>query len=285
VKVLFLHSDKPRERILAEAFIDGLKTVGDEGVKRPLQHPIEVDTSVEAVCMVGVKSRELFRAYGREGIRVLYFDKGYSRHKSLSVTRSWEYWRVSSGAHHPSRYLMGRPFPSDRWERMGFELKPWREHGGHIVFAGSSAKYHEFYDLPEPTTYAQKMIKRIRLLSPREIVYRPKPSWRDAVPIEGTRYSQLPETINDILDSAHALVTHGSNACFEAVIAGVPCIILGEAVAKPISSTDIDDIETPRLASDDERRQWLYNLAYQQWSLPEFCSGEAWKVIRPTIYE
>ena len=82
------------------------------------------------------------------------------------------------------------------------------------------------------------------------------------------------------LGGAWATVTHGSNFCFESVTSGVPCIILGDGVARPISSTRLSQIETPRLATDVERRKWLCGLSYCQWTLPEFASGQAWAEIK-----
>jgi hypothetical protein len=76
------------------------------------------------------------------------------------------------------------------------------------------------------------------------------------------------------------MVTHGSNACFEAVCEGVPCIVLGNGVAKPISSTQLEDVDNPRLASDSEREAWLNGLSYWQWSRDEMESGECWDYVR-----
>lgn len=89
----------------------------------------------------------------------------------------------------------------------------------------------------------------------------------------------------DALRNAHVMVTHGSNACFEAVLAGVPVIVLGDAVAKPISSTVIEEVRRPHLARARDRKQWLANLMYHQWTMPEFEGGEAWNHIRPQIYQ
>lgn len=284
MRVLFWHSDKPRERLLAEAFIEGVRSHGDVGEMRSLSPDAPADPSFDVACMCGVKSVELFRRHTRAGLQVVYLDKGYCRHKSTSATRIWEYWRVSAGGHQPTRYLMSVKRPGDRLAQLGLRIEPWRDEGEQIVFAGSSAKYHQFYGLSGPTSFAQKICRKLHALTGRPIVYRPKPSWHDAEPIEGTIYSEHPEMIGDVLRGAHALVTHGSNSCFEAVLAGVPCVIIGDAVAKPISSTKIEDIEAPMFVSDKVRRQWLANLSYCQWTMPEMASGQAWSIIRQQIY-
>lgn len=281
MRVTFWQANKDREHQLGEAFVAGARAAGDEAELRLCDNKTQV-ADADVACMVGVKCRKMFLAHRRAGVRVVYFDKGYARHRAEGA-RTWEYWRVAVDAHQPTSYLMSKSFPGDRFERLNLELKPWRSNGESVVFAGSSAKYHAFYRLPDPTSYAKKIIRRIAKLTGRPVIYRPKPSWREAVPVEGAGYSQRNEGLGDAVAGAYALVTHGSNACFESVLAGVPCIILGEAVAKPISSTALEDINLPRMVTDAERLQWLRNLAYQQWSEPEMASGEAWRTIRGQI--
>lgn len=285
MRVAFLHSDKSRERLLADAFLLGVRTHGHETASYALgqlEEPGDYDVAV----MVGVKSKELFRAHHRAGKRVIYLDKGYSRAKSISPVRGWEYWRVSIDRHHPTSFLRVQSQPSDRWRKLGLRMAKWQKNRtGHIVLAGSSAKYHDFYGIKDPTAYMAQIVRAISRSEPNTpMLYRPKPSWHDAVPIEGTQFSPPTATIMDALEGARLLVTHGSNACFEAVLLGVPCIILGDAVAAPISSTVLGDLQKPRLAKEPEREQWASNLAYWQWTSEEFASGEAWEFLGRALH-
>jgi hypothetical protein len=283
MRIIFWASDKPHERLLADAFAHGARIHGDDVQVKPLTPEANVE-DCDVACMVGVKSNELFWAHWNAKIHIVYFDKGYDRHAAPGPVKVWEYWRVSVDAHQPTRMLERMSYSSDRLERLAWKFKPWRAKGEHVVFAGSSQKYHTFYGLSEPTKFARKVVESIQAQCKREIVYRPKPSWKEAVPIPGTRFSQRPRNIEDELEGAHCLVTHGSNACFEAILVGVPCIILGEAVARSISSHDVQDIENIRLATEEARVQWLSNLAYCQWTQRELASGEAWQHVRPHIY-
>lgn len=285
IRVTFWHSDKPRERILADAFARGVSAHGDFIELRPLQAGIEV-ADCEVACMVGVKSRQLFRAHWDRGIHTMMFDKGYTRHAAPGAVKLWEYWRIAVDAHHPTEKINRILRPSDRWDTLGLKFQPWREPTATraILIAGSSMKYHDFYGLFEPTRWTQKLVGNIREFTQRKIIYRPKPSWREAIPIEGTMWSGGDEQIEDVLSRTEVLVTHGSNACFEANLAGVPSLILGDGVAKPISSQILDEIETPIRAPDAVRAQWFWNLAYCQWTLAEMASGRAWEILRPQIY-
>lgn len=286
MKVVFFRSSNAREGMLAEAFAEGVKAHGDDAEIRVIKTGEELAEDAGAIVLAGVKSREIYWRHWREGTNVIYLDKGYMRHLMAGgPVRQWEYWRAAVNGHHPTRYLGQMRKPTDRLERLEVDIKPWRKSGSKIIFAGSSEKYHEFYGLHDPTRYAERVVRNLKDVAPgMRIVYRPKPSWKGAVPVAGAAYSRGADKIGDALKDAHALVTHGSNACFEAVLHGVPCIILGDGVAKPISDTSLHHVMEPRLATDAEREQWLANLAYCQWTLAEYATGEAWKTIRPQLF-
>lgn len=273
--VAFFASDKPREQDLAAAFLAGASRRGWKTEQRDLCAEPDV-SGADAVAMVGVKSKRLFELTRKAGACPIMLDKGYIRSRRADA-RVWEYWRVAVRGHHPTATsLMAQKMPLDRFEGLGVEVHPWRRYGGHIVIAGSSAKYHDFYGLPEPNLYYRNVVLDIQARTNRQIIYRPKPSFKDAQPIEGTRWSGGDETIHDALWGSHALVTHGSNACFEAALRGVPSIILGDGVAAPISSRSLDEIEDPKLGKRD---QWLANLAYHQFTESEMREGMAWRHI------
>jgi hypothetical protein len=152
------------------------------------------------------------------------------------------------------------------------------------VLAGSSQKYHDFYGLRDPTAFASRIIRAVAQLTDMPVIYRPKPSWKDAEPIEGAQFSQ--GTVPDIhaeLKGAWCMITHGSNAAFEAMLDGIPAIVLGDAVSKSISSTSLDDVLRPKRAPEAQRLQLLWNLAYSQFTMGEMHDGLAWSIIRPQI--
>lgn len=271
MKIVFYASDKPRELALAKAFAAGAKKH---------KHRVEVrtlgDISLDAdlSCMVGVKSIGLWNHLNQHGKQTLMFDKGYSRHRKGGC---WEYWRVSLGAHHPTETtLTGLTYPSDRFDGAGWKLERWGSGGDHILLAGSSEKYHNFYGLCDPNAYAENVVATLRQYTDRQVIYRPKPSWRGALPIDGASFSPCKQSLAEVLRNCYAVVTHGSNACFEAALNGIPSIILGNAVMRPISSTKLKHIERVRRGN----RAPIFNaLAYHQWTLTEFTSGIAFTTI------
>lgn len=282
MKVLFFASEKDREQALAKNFLAGAKLHRWDVEQRELVASPEIEPGTTAVCMVGVKSKRLFKLAQKAGAVPVMFDKGYVRRRSAD-SRVWDFWRVSVGAHHPTHTtLMLNKMPGDRRDKLGLNVRAWRSRGYSVVIAGSSAKYHDFYGLPDPETYYGELVEKLRGLTDRPVIYRPKPSYRDAVPIPGAEFSEGKENVMAALEGAWCMVTHGSNASFEAALLGVPSIVLGDGVAAPISSTRLEEVVSPVLG---KREQWLANLAYHQWTEREMREGAAFEHIGGWISE
>lgn len=262
--VFYIAEGKSREAPLCEAFVSGCRKTGDEIRVAPNRgDPVPADVAV----MVGLKSIVLREACIAAGQRVLIFDKGYDRKD--------DWWRMAIDAHQPTEYLTTIKRDYARAAAQGWKPKPWRLalHDAPVIIAGGGRKYYITHDLPEPVEYISEIVASIRAAGcPRKIWYRPKPSMSDVMPVPGTTLSRH-KSIYEILDGAHALITYGSNACFEALLAGVPSIVLGDAIAGPISSTRLEDIEDPLLASDGGRLALLASLAYCQFRASEISSG------------
>lgn len=246
---------KPREAVLINAWTAGIVAAGDQIVTH--QPDVEIIHGI-------AKLHHATRAP-----RYIYTDKSYSRDPSRI--------RVSVGSHNPQ--IWPGDYPRDR---LTWSPAPWRG-GDHVLLAGSSAKFHTAHNLCPPTDFARKVVRGIRLVTDRPIVYRPKQSWRDARPIDGTVFSHKGRPIAADLEGAHCLVTYGSNAAFEAIMAGVPAVILGTAVTRPVSSTRIDDVAAPRLAPRDKVLDLLAGLAYHDWHIDELRDGTAWAFLKSRL--
>lgn len=288
-----------RETNLARAIQRGAKLCGDSVEIREVPDDGQPEiVPCDLVLKIGVKSRNWFRAYNRAGIPYAYFDKGYIRTRAVV----WmEYWRVSVNGHQPLDYVKWAQHDRARADKMELDFDAWKIDGTHILLDGSSGKHHYFHadreyskdQMGELHSDAQAiavdLVKQIKAKTKKPIIYRPKPSWKLAKPIPGTEYARKRPGIGDKewrydMRRAHCCVTVGSNLCFDAALFGVPSIVLGHGIAGPISSTSLDDIEAPYLASSAERRQWLNNVAWTQFhALDEFESGMAWRVIRDMV--
>ena len=226
----------------------------------------------ECVGIVGVKSWKMAQACNAANTPYLYFDKAYNRDKA--------WWKISYGSHQPTWWIDKLAYGDDRRLAQGWDVAPWRAKNddGHILIAGSSAKYHRFFDLLDPTEYWSDVVRQLQALTRRKILYRPKKSWHDATPLLGTEFSKV-DLIKDDLAGAHAMITNGSNSCFEALTLGIPAIVLGQGFTLPISSESVGSVLDPYEAPYEDRIEILNNLAYCQWSMVEIAEGDFWQTI------
>ena len=74
----------------------------------------------------------------------------------------------------------------------------------------------------------------------------------------------------------HCVVTSISLCAIEAQLLGIPTICHPDSFAADISSTKLEDIETP---FKTDISQWLYNLAYSQFTHDEIESGLAYEIL------
>lgn len=281
MKFAFYVSEKDRNWGLAEAVAESAAVHGDEVEIIPQRMFQGVRGDADGGACLGVKraGKRLLGAHLQAGRHFLFFDKGY-------LDRA-NYVRVAIDAWQPLAYFRSAR-PPDRFER--FRLKvDTRRNGEEILFAGSSQKYANFHDLGDATKYAERIIHKLRRKTSRPIVYRPKPSWAahhpdECKPIEGTRFSSPGTPISEELKNCHLLVTHGSNAAVDALLAGVPVMALGSGVFNDMSmGEDYGKIEVPYFPSREKRLQFFYDLAYCQFTLKEFKSGEAWAELRSIL--
>jgi hypothetical protein len=161
------------------------------------------------------------RRTGRIGRPAVFIDKGYTRIRGGPVGTL--YWRVSVNDFQPLRTSRPSPARRDRWDALNIRScrpAPVRAPPSCSPAAARSTATGRASARPRPTPTG--VLAEIRKHTSRPVVYRPKPSWKDAVPIDGSDYSPDTDKFVTRLDDAHCLVTYGSNACFEAVLAGVP---------------------------------------------------------------
>lgn len=288
MNVTFWASDKDFDKRISELLCKGVtkdkKDTFEIRDRKDYTHPLP---NTDVAVFIGVKSnsKDMLKDHLNAGKNTVFIDKGYIRVRSSDPMVSVEYYRFSVNGFQPLHYFQSIQRSDDRWQRFKIKLSPMQTNGEHIVFAGSSAKYSRFFKLPDPTDYAGRVFKMLKRNSLREIVYRPKPSWRNAVPIRNTVYSSYRRKLHQELVGAHALVTHGSNACLDAMIAGIPTFVLGDGITKSLSKTRAEEISFPYYPTDDERYQLCCDLAYCQWNLKEMATGEAWKNLRKIILE
>jgi len=274
LKLAFYASDGEGDKLLVAAVMAGAARHGDEARYIPWPSYDGVIAEADAVACYGVRAstRIITDAYRRAGKRSLYFDKG-----------TWGrgiYTRVAVDAWQPTAYFRcGRP--SDRLEKSGIVLKPWRgAAGAKIIFAATTQTWLDFYDIGHGRRLDELMIGMLAGLEPGIVVYRPRPAYARkhpelCGPIAGAELSDPTQPLAEALADCMLLVTIGSNTAVEALAAGVSVLVLGDNPCRLLNWRSVD--------VERERPQFFADLAWCQWKLDEYLSGEAWADIKETM--
>lgn len=279
---------KDRELALGNALRSGFEKHGETVNMIPTHEFVRPDWESQLAVVIGIKghSKKIFEEYRRGGRQAMLVDKSY-------IGRT-EYVRLSVGGFQPP-YAHAQPRPHDRWTKIRDEfhidVKPRRAtKGSYLIYAGSSQKYCDWHGLGDVTQFAERMCHTINktVHSSVKLLYRPKPSWvaghpEDVREIPHTRFSGPDVKLGALLPECAALITHGSNAAVEAIIAGVPVVVRsqGACAAEPVAEPDLLNLLNPRFPDDAERLQWLADLSYCQFTLDEITKGTAWEITAP----
>jgi len=287
MKIVIYRSDKPHERNIADDMLSGAVIHGfDCEIRRMADYEDPTDdTDIAMIISVKGKSKRCMNDHLACGKHIIYVDKGYVRCKEQGAHKTMpQLWRFSVDAFQPMAYFQKKSRPSDRWDALGISMRPRYTEGEYILFAGKSQKYCDWWRLGDANKFAAKIIARIRKCTKKPIIYRPKPSFKNATPIEGTIFSGPNKKIYAELDRVHCLVTHGSNASLDAIFFGIPAISLGECIANPVANAELINLKKELFfPSESERLQWAYDLAYCQWTLEELKNGEAMQYLKEQL--
>lgn len=241
-----------------------LKAHGDPYTVRDGAIMPDVDVAV----IYAVLHRVAFRTMQAAKIPIVYIDKAYNR--------DWNYRRVSLYRHQPSLYLGGMTCPDDRRKMFGWEPKPWREKGEHVLLAWSDKRDHDWRGWPSPEKHVVPVIEELRKHTKRPLLFRCKPNYNVGMVLSPHAIRISTGTLEEDLANCHALVTPGTSVSLTALLEGIPAIILDDAVTRNISDSCLCSIEYPYKAEEAERIALLNHLAYHQWHVDEYVNGDAW---------
>jgi hypothetical protein len=284
--VLLSRKFRGRQKI-GPSLADGIRAVGD---KVKVVDSRDYRSPFSDVLLFygfdGSRSSTIYKAYcdyQREGKTCVYTDLGYFRQRA-TLGRYGDYHRftVSSPelgySRHPTAYFQRTKHPADRVSQFGIRLDR-RKPGEYILLCGMSQKCSVFEGF-EFEQWEREAVAKIRSVTDRPIHYRPKPNKLNRyTSLPGTVFAPPTQDIGAALRGAWATVSHHSNAGIDGLCLGVPAFV-AEGVCVPVGSTDLGLIENPPLPTDDERRQWLADIAYCQWNRAEMNSGAYWRHLK-----
>lgn len=261
-----------RARVVSEAMSKGIKRVsGRAEVLSEANYSGTTSGTVAVFYGLQGNLARIFKDYVSAGKKAVYIDLGYwQRHQD---GRYSGYHKLCVNSRHPTEYFQKHAHDDRRWKALGLQEElPWRR-GEQIVIAGMSEKAARAEGF-SAQQWERQAVAELRKYTQRPIVYRPKPNWPGATPINGTAFGDKTLPLQVALKDCHALVTHHSNAALEALMLGVPVFSIS-GVATAMGRTDLSMIETPTYP--ETRRQWAQDIAYTQWTLAEMEKGLPWR--------
>lgn len=273
MKVIFYAPDGAGDKQLVAAVMSGAKRHGDQVEYVPVEQYSGVVEEADAVACYGVRAstRIICEAYRRAGKRTLYFDKGYWGRGT--------YTRVAVDAWHPTKYFHCKR-SEERLRKSGIDLakRQLLDRPGDVLYAATTQTWCDFYDLGPGRALDELLVAMLCGVYPGRVKYRPRPGYAKkhpelGRPIDGAFYSDWETPLADELAKCERLVTIGSNAAVEALAAGVDVLVLGDNPCRLLNGA----------ASTADRRAFFADLAWCQWTLDEYLSGEAWADVKATI--
>ena len=268
---LHLAGSKSRHLTLAQTMAAGIKAAGFTPILLP-RDATEPDPTADMAVIYGLAGTAsgLLEAYGP---RIGFVDKAYFGRQS--------FLRFVPGSVHPKgdfRSADPKPFL-----RTGDILRMNPHPGDNILLAGDSGKGSQFFGSEDARAAHAAAVEKLRDLvgESTAIVYRPKPSWKEGRPIEGTYFDNLDRPIDSILNRSKAVVTWASNAAVDALRWDRPVVLMGPggALADWLPTELTKDNLSTRL-DGTLRRELIYGLAHYQWRLTDYARGETWMAIK-----
>ena len=175
------------------------------------------------------------------------------------------YWRICKNKIH-ANYI--RDCKADRFEKFGLKIKAPGFKGSYILVCPSSTGINDYLDRPD---WTKETVEQIKRYTDRPIKIRNKPRGRGT---SGPSEAKVP--LAEDLKDAWCLVTSCSIAAVEAQCMGIPIIADNKSFAKEVAGQELADIENPFFVGCEE---WLYSLAYQQFTPEEFANGKAVEIL------
>lgn len=245
---------------IARACVEGLQTCGvDVLFERSFDGHAKGDVAIA----YGWTHKPVFDVYPH----FVFWDLGYWGRRSREGIDG-EYHRFSIDDWDTAESIVpGKP--SDRWKRLGVDVKPWVSDAynrNYILLAGMSGKAARTHGY-EPGVWETQHAEILRKQG-FNVILRKKPNKRTIV--QGT--------IQEALIDAQLLVTHHSNVALDALVEGLPIYTI-KGVARRLSSQSIEPlmIFNPSKAS---RLQLFQDVAYCQWTMREVKNGDWWQYVQ-----
>lgn len=214
------------------------------------------------LCWAGSHKETLYRHCIENKRKFYNLDTGY-----FGNIKRKEIVRVSIDGLQDQGPIIKRP--ADRFNSLNIEIQNFKR-GTKIVIVPPDEKISQVFKLSH--TWIDDVKTEIKKYTDRPIYVRNRPLSRND-------RLNLDTFVDCIKNDTYAVVGYSSNAMVESVMCGIPAVSLGHSAINSFSNYTLSDIDHIPNIDEHQRYQWLYHLAYRQFTHRELADGTAWNLL------
>lgn len=213
------------------------------------------------------RQQSAIRAQLARGGKVCILERGY-------VGDRFAWTSVSFGGGLNGHGVFHGPFDDgSRWQRNFPDyMKPWQEHSeGYVLLIGQVRTDFAVRGIDTLAWYS-KAAAELRAHH-HEVFFRQHPDEvrRRIMPQRIPGAPNIGGTLEEAMSGARRVVTFNSNAAVDSILAGVPTVATDQgSMAWEVSGHKVSEEIVP------DRQKWAKALAWKQWKMEEFKSGDCW---------
>lgn len=219
---------------------------------------------------------ELVHRCNERNVRMIFIDTGILKcHRNRDGDKD-NYYQTGYDCIKGLGEYYNKDMPDDRFKKLDLELKPWRPLNRTCLMFGQ-LQYgigSQHINIQAWYRYCLPFFKANKIT----VQYCEHPNV--ATPFSHGKYKikviNYAERTNDQIGFS---ISFSSNAVVDAILNGIPSIAMSQlSSAYKVCTNRFEEYETVKTF---DREQWLYDLAYTQWTPNEMESGECWNHLRP----
>ena len=247
-------------RIYSETFANGMRAHG--------HNPQILETWYSTECDLAVwfgwprSAQQVIDRQFRDGNNFISMDIGYLGDRSK--------WRsIGYNGQNNRADFLNVDMPANRANRYKWKFKSWNRGTDYVLLLGQVPGDTALHGMVHQA-WIEETLVTLEKLTGGQVKYRPHPD-------PYSPHREQKQSLAADLAGASCVVAYSSNAAVDAILSGIPAILLDEGgMAWPIAGHALEDVLDPPMVDDATRQQWLNNLAYCQWTTKEIASGAAW---------
>jgi len=189
------------------------------------------------------------------------------------------YWKMGINGINKDAFFGPTGNDHQRADKLKLYLQNNHDPNGNILIADQHKKSGQWSDENFSENYYNTTINEIRKFTDKKIIFRPHP--RSPIKIDISQYKNIiiqnPQKIQNTYDNynlnfqnLYAVINWSSNPGVLAAIEGIPTFVGPSSLAYDVSNHDLSEICQPKIF---DRRQWMNDVAYTEWSIDEISSG------------